>query len=1226
MKHIPGRNAFWLFLLLASCCMAQTNIALNCPYTLEPTPTYSLCSGTTNGGTDLTDLTDGVNINANHTNALTVGWQNTPAVVTIDLGSNQAIEGFSGSFNYLPAFIAMWVSTDGSTFAWAGELIADSKGNGLPVSSDMMRGTAKGPWVYEVHNKVLAGRYVKFAIFAGTAFIFTDELEVFGGSFDPGTVTPHERQVAGDFATVKSWLYDNKYHFIAKNRMLYDLLELEAHPFIGGFAGQLLTLRNQVEAMPWVSDLTFENGLPYNTLEADIWSLYGQLQTASGKPAHAIGAAELYDPVHPFDDINGGTTLSIEMLGNEKRAAAMNIANCSTAAKSFDITLNWQGTDLNDAVTLHQVRFTDTQRRCIVGEALPVVSPSAAGQWTISIPAGAIGQVLFSLDSAAITPGDYAASIAVTPDGAATMNGTLNLTVHQGQLPDDPVLSVGIWDYTSRPGSYPATVETNIDVTMALHREYRITSPWLHPGKLFDGMGGTWNTNGTYATAPVFLGLREWLTDLQNNATYWPLGRYYLFLNSGYGLSFQGFGYDSTEWHNAVQSFVNAVADVFDDFGIDPSAAAILVQDEPPHGSPDDDRAAQFIVTGQAAGSGISFFVDPTVSSTSSITTPLSIQIENCNEIMPSAGRLRGSSTLVSYYQNVTTANGAIFGTYSATDGGRERSPSKYFRRMCWEAQKWGMGSVGVWTGSSVRTNTWDDFGSVANYELPLRTATTATAGKMMMAFRDGSQDFGYFKLLEELISQAQTLGADPAVIANAISVMDSAVTTALAEVSSPGVYWETANYNSTFDRARIPLLNAIDEVTAAIPEPLTPCEQFIADGHGHITDINDDCRVDMTDLAMLADDWLGCTQPGDPACEPVIAVESYEPWQMPYGSCTVDGDLSDWSDASWVVMGQVYYGDPADASDARYAVRWTENTVYMAVSYIDSDHKLADFEIAWNGQDCIESHLDAANADEDGYNTTDYDTATQWFTGPEGDVIDDVSATWTGGTWQSLGNFADCGSYCYEAATHVDSVTGEIVYELAMPAYAHRTTGELVTLQAGDIVGCDVVIDSKSAAGFGVLSANADGGKYADAGAFQDWNLVIEPYDTRSCGDWGYRPGDINTDCHTNLLDFAMIAAEWMLCYDPDPHQCPPPDDPDPDPMTPCEGMFHLGFGRAEDVNQDCHIDIFDLLMIADHWLETDAGNADIVVDGVVNLLDVAGLINDWMTCYDPDPANCRF
>ena len=43
------------------------------------------------------------------------------------------------------------------------------------------------------------------------------------------------------------------------------------------------------------------------------------------------------------------------------------------------------------------------------------------------------------------------------------------------------------------------------------------------------------------------------------------------------------------------------------------------------------------------------------------------------------------------------------------------------------------------------------------------------------------------------------------------------------------------------------------------------------------------------------------------------------------------------------------------------------------------------------------------------------------------------------------------------------------------------------------------------------------------------------------ACGDWGYFRGDLNFDCYVDLIDFAILASDWLLCSHPDDPLCQP-------------------------------------------------------------------------------------
>ena len=331
------RSILCLALLGSTARAAGENIALHRPYTFSTAPNYSLCTDPC----DITQLTDG-ELSGGHTTTECVGWSaRGPVSITIDLGTFAPIEGFGlkvGGAYTRPAFVHMWVSTDGNTFSYAGELLSTTWDDGLPEGGNL-RGQSGGVPFYQDHSQMHAGRYVKFTLFGGSGYIFTDELEVYAGGFDPYSVTPSATQLTADFET---WAYDNKADGIAHLRMLYDLQELEKHPQAAAFASQINAVRSSVLAMPWVSSLTYENGLPYNSIHADIFSLNGDMNRAAGLDEFSIAAADAYQPLHPFDTftpVSGTTTL--EMLGNETRSLAFNVSNFSNDTTTFDVTLTW---------------------------------------------------------------------------------------------------------------------------------------------------------------------------------------------------------------------------------------------------------------------------------------------------------------------------------------------------------------------------------------------------------------------------------------------------------------------------------------------------------------------------------------------------------------------------------------------------------------------------------------------------------------------------------------------------------------------------------------------------------------------------------------------------------------------------------------------------------------------------------------------------------------------
>ena len=72
------------------------------------------------------------------------------------------------------------------------------------------------------------------------------------------------------------------------------------------------------------------------------------------------------------------------------------------------------------------------------------------------------------------------------------------------------------------------------------------------------------------------------------------------------------------------------------------------------------------------------------------------------------------------------------------------------------------------------------------------------------------------------------------------------------------------------------------------------------------------DCYVDEYDLNYLAGQWFGCTDPCGIGCQ---VIEQIQQHRITAGTVTVDGDLTEWADAEWFDLDQVYYGSPNDIS-----------------------------------------------------------------------------------------------------------------------------------------------------------------------------------------------------------------------------------------------------------------------------------------------------------------------
>jgi hypothetical protein len=86
----------------------------------------------------------------------------------------------------------------------------------------------------------------------------------------------------------------------------------------------------------------------------------------------------------------------------------------------------------------------------------------------------------------------------------------------------------------------------------------------------------------------------------------------------------------------------------------------------------------------------------------------------------------------------------------------------------------------------------------------------------------------------------------------------------------------------------------------------------------------------------------------------------------------------------------------------------------------------------------------------------------------------------------------------------------------------------------------------------------------------------------------------------------------------------------PNPDPQT-CTAVQSRGLGLPADLSGNCRVDIEDLALLANYWLNASCGpgneycqGADISANGAVNLADWAVFAAQWLECNDPQETTC--
>jgi hypothetical protein len=276
-------------------------------------------------------------------------------------------------------------------------------------------------------------------------------------------------------------------------------------------------------------------------------------------------------------------------------------------------------------------------------------------------------------------------------------------------------------------------------------------------------------------------------------------------------------------------------------------------------------------------------------------------------------------------------------------------------------------------------------------------------------------------------------------------------------------------------------------------------------------------------------------------------------PAAIPFGKATVDGNISDWSDATWTAMnsypniGTSQADIDADVPEAYFAAKWQKNKVYVAVKVHDMSHYFTNTYTAWNARDAIEVFIHTDN--DGGADYSPFNTDAQQY---EVGIKTDGSSVWStvGSTAFNLSSWAT-------AAVATGKVDGDwLIYELEITPYTYFglvKTGDLSNsvvsnLFATQVIGLDVDVISNNSIGtfLGKKSASSEENKWKDwlclglhklAGISGDANgdgmvdvgdlgILAANYGMTSGAIWG--KGDFNGDGAVDVGDLGILAANY--------------------------------------------------------------------------------------------------
>jgi hypothetical protein len=256
-------------------------------------------------------------------------------------------------------------------------------------------------------------------------------------------------------------------------------------------------------------------------------------------------------------------------------------------------------------------------------------------------------------------------------------------------------------------------------------------------------------------------------------------------------------------------------------------------------------------------------------------------------------------------------------------------------------------------------------------------------------------------------------------------------------------------------------------------------------------------------------------------------------PEWISYGSATVDGNLSDWSNATWVTLDKInlndsYTQDDAefeeDVPEAYYAARWSNGKIYIAVKVHDLSHYFVNSYSLWNDHDGIEVFLHTDANDNTDYHSKS--TSAQQY--EIGITNSNHSAVWAYVGSNGAYNLKTSSYEIAETAGVVGGTNNEwLYYELALTPYTYfglletndLSTTKVTNLFANEVIGLDVeVIANSGGAYMGKKSENTLQPKYNNWTNFGKHKLAAPT------------PGDANGDGKVDVGDLGILAANYGL------------------------------------------------------------------------------------------------
>lgn len=793
----------------------QQNIALHCTYTMSGEH-YQL---TTDKG-DTTQLTDGRYTKGRMwTDRAAVGWTGFhPVSIVIDLQKKKAISGVSfrtvtgGKHGpQWPEAILVLISDDQKKWWYAGDLVEIANGNGAPPSNryDTHRYMANGLQTW--------GRYVQLLILPTGRYVISDEIEVFGGNAEWVDIVERGAGITDVAAFRKS-------HML--RRLVQDHLRTALSFIRSDIADEKLqstekaalsketsTVEKQIDDLATPDIEKFQAIVPMNDLENKLLRIQAKVWRDQGKDILRVWRSHRWDPLLPLQEPErsaaGEPSIDVVLMNNEVRGDVLNLTSAAAHPMKAIINITGLPGGRNPAyISLYRCLTTGTRRAGVVTAAMETLEPDEAG-YTVTLGPGMTTQLWVSCHPENIEPGTYNGDVSILSNEGSKKKISFRLRVSHLRFPEKPHLMVSGWDYSNLRDSgkeHNALTSENRETFVRTLKEYGVNTTWATAKVMLPYQYGKEDSERQSPDTSAFDG---WTGQ-------WPDADLYLI----YLRPFRSFGKNqpgSRHFETTVKDWGQFWVHHIRKKGLDPRKFAICIQDEPKNQT-QFELVSQWAKAISNAAPEFKIFENPHFKGQKG-------EIEALSDVDIIAAHRRYWLSNIKHTRTrfkQLHELGKMLWFYSSDRQPRGLDPYTYYLGQAWHAYEVGATGSAFWSFADMRdTPTWNEFLADENgpFSPLFIDKDGVTRSKYMEVIREGSQDFEYLYMLEEMIGILEKGRAIENALSDARKTLASACKRTLAGMHNKDYYkWKTIRARHVADNVRMEVLQQLELLAPLIP------------------------------------------------------------------------------------------------------------------------------------------------------------------------------------------------------------------------------------------------------------------------------------------------------------------------------------------------------------------------------------------------------------------------